>query len=124
MPNPLAQFDGSVLVSDWPAQLNANGAARHSLGVTALTDADDGYVVVDDDEALELTIAADTGVVLPDPSTCAGRSIYVLLATAAGFDLNLTATGGANINGGATLTLSTDWTGKRLVSRGTYWVAI
>src|SRR5260221_13401522 len=104
MPNPLAALSPTGLVSDDRATLNANFAARHALGVTALTDADDGYAVLADDEALECTLGADMGVVLPDPATCVGRSVYLLVAAAGGHTLSVTAAGGADVSGGATRT--------------------
>jgi hypothetical protein len=122
MPNPLPQLASSDLVSDEPEAVNALLAARHSLGRTDLTDADDGYVVVDDDELLVCTLGADMALALPEASTCTGRSVHIFLATAGGHTLTVSATA-SNINGAGTLALSSAWTGRRFVARATDWIA-
>jgi hypothetical protein len=123
MPNPLEQLAGTGLVSDAVAILNANGQARHQLGLTELTDADDGYELLDDDELIVCTLGADMGITLPDPATVTPRSLYVALGDGGGFTLTLTPASG-NINGAGTLDLTTNYSGVRLVARASEWLAI
>lgn len=121
MPNPLDVLGPSERVSSSRDVLNQNFARRHYLGRTALTETDDTYDVLADDEWLEVTLTADDlGVQLPDPADFPSRSIYVFCRELNGNTLTLLGT----INGAMDLALTSDWAGGRLVAGDTDWMFV
>jgi len=115
-PSSSAPVENAILKSDANGNLSF-ASSNTRTEVSTLT-----YNILADDDIVSITVAQDTTLTLPDPSTkTVGDIIYIVKEIAGTNVITINPNGSELISGQSTYTFSTEYGATRIYTNGTNW---
>ena len=108
--------ENTVLMTDGSGNLRF-APSNTRTGVTT-----DSYVITEDDDIVAITIAQNTTLILPDPSTkTIGDIIYIVKEVAGTNQITINPSGSELISGQSSYTFSAEYGATKIYTNGTDW---